>query len=238
MNSRTVEILADKSALIATVAQNLVQEIQKRAEAETVHIGLTGGSVGVGIMEKAVEFYTPELAADTRIHYWLSDERWLPVGDAERNDQQLDQAFFGPLNIASENIHRFLTSDSGKTLDEAAEIFTEKYNSFKSPAMDVLLLGVGPDAHIASLFPNSDNLGHTAKEILPIRNSPKPPPERLSFSLPMLNQAKNVWFCFSGREKAWVFEQLEAGTQSASAPVTMVFGTDETKVFVDASVRD
>lgn len=228
-------ILDTKEDLISTVAKRCLATITSLLEesSDTIHIGLTGGSVGVGIMQALASLDLNKASANARIHYWLSDERWLKTGDTERNDLQLTQAFFEPLGISEKHIHRYLYKNSETSVAEAATQYLHEWQDHGSPAMDVLMLGVGPDGHVASLFPGNEALGNSETTILPVYDSPKPPPERISFSMELINQSHRIWLSFAGADKAEVFHILKSGNTNTPLPVTQVKGKRETHIFVD-----
>src|SRR5690606_22439134 len=108
------------------------------------------------------------------------DERFVPVGHDDRNDVQSRRALLDSLDIPAENIHAVAGSDEGITLDAAAEQYAAELADFGTPeqpwpSFDVCLLGVGPDAHIASLFPDRPEIQVTDRAVLAVRESPKPP---------------------------------------------------------------
>ena len=95
---------------------------------------------------------------------------------------------------------------------------------------------VGPDGHVASLFPGYPQLDVDDQIAVPVTDSPKPPPERISLTLPALNRSKSVWFLVSGTEKAAaVARALADGTDLHDCPAAGVSGADETIWFLDRS---
>ena len=132
--------------------------------------------------------YWDEKVDWSRVQLWWGDERWLPSGDAARNDRQAQDALLDHVALRQENIHRFAASDGGLELDAAASEYAQTLAGVAAegstvPHFDIAFLGVGPDGHIASLFPGREDISVTDATVISVRNSPKPPPERLSLTL-------------------------------------------------------
>ncbi len=208
----------------------------------TVHLALTGGTVGIEILTAIRD--SPLLTGLdwSKVQFWWGDERWLPTGDAERNDFQAESALLNLLLardlIADSQVHRFAATDSGLTIDEAAEEMSARLAEFaeareESPVFDLVFLGVGPDAHIASLFPGKSEIGLAGAKAVPVRNSPKPPPERLSLTLAALNRSERTWLCLAGEDKAAALRLTLSGTGPAEAPAAGVSGQIETRYYAD-----
>ena len=102
------------------------------------------------------------------------------------------------------------------------------------PRFDVTFLGVGPDGHIASLFPERSGIRERDATVIPVRNSPKPPPERLSLTLPVINSSVRVWLVLAGADKASALGLTLAGASLNEVPAAGVEGTSSTLFFVDA----
>lgn len=238
---RIVHIVEDRDALIQNIADEFVAVIgQALADRETVNICLTGGTVGIGVLA-AIGAEHRRTALDwNRIHLWWGDERWLPAGDPERNDAQAQHALLEHLSIPTANIHRFPASDGRYDLDAAAEAYARELSANASqpssvPAFDLVFLGVGPDGHIASLFPGREGIREKDATVIAVRNSPKPPPERLSLTLPVINSAERVWLCMAGADKAAALGLALAGASEIDVPAAGARGHSRTVFFVDGA---
>ena len=120
-------------------------------------------------------------------------------------------------------------------VEAGADAYSDTMRSLGSGAFDVLMLGVGPDGHVASLFPGFPQLDVDDRIAVAVTGSPKPPPERISLTLSALNRAKAVWFLVSAEAKApAVARALAAGTDLHDCPAVGVTGTDETIWFLTA----
>jgi 6-phosphogluconolactonase len=236
---KQVVIDTDPAALGASVARRFLHRVAKRTRAgKTVHISLTGGSMGSAVLKAAaLSPVAPEIDWSL-VHFWWSDERFVPRGHADRNDQQAIDAFLGGLDIPSGNIHSAAASDEGVSLDEAAQAYAAELATFAAdgkawPSFDICFLGVGPDGHIASLFPDREEIHVTDASVLPVRESPKPPPERVTMTRPVINDSQRVWMVIAGADKASALGLALAGASYAVLPAAGAKGRKRTVFFVD-----
>ena len=232
-------VYGSKTELIRAVAKRFLtlveQELTKRPE---VHIVLTGGSVGIGVLAQAAQLLDDTEIDWYRVHFWWGDERWLPLGDAERNDAQAQEAFLDGLGLPPENLHPFASSDAGYSLVEAEAAMNQELANFAAagqshPEFSLCFLGVGPDAHIASLFPGLPQIHHDTLGTVAVIDSPKPPSERLSFTLPLINSAERIWLVMAGADKAEALQAAVGPVEAAQYPVSAVAGVMETLLFSD-----
>ena len=142
------------------------------------------------------------------------------------------------LELPAENLHPFPASDGELSLDEAAEAYAAELaqhgvDGLPHPIFDITFLGVGPDGHIASLFPHRSGIQVTDRTVIPVRNSPKPPPERLSLTRPVINSSQRVWLVLAGADKASALGLALAGASRDEVPVAGIKGRKRTVFFVD-----
>ncbi len=238
-NERRVLVHPDKQALIGSVAARFITKtLDILDELGSANIVLTGGSVGIGVLAAINESSARDTLDWSRVHFWWGDERWLPAGDAERNDQQAFDALLSHIDIPAANIHPFPASDGPLDLDAAAahyavELAAHAEEGAELPRLDITFLGVGPDGHIASLFPNRSGIQVTDSSVIAVRNSPKPPSERLSLTRPVLNHSDRVWLVLAGSDKAPALGLALAGASRDEVPVGGVKGRKRTVFFVD-----
>ena len=229
----TLEAYADKQELIDNIDEIFEETVKDLLQQqENVHVVLTGGTVGIALLENI----DPTHKLDwKRIHLWWGDERFVPAGHPDRNEGQATAALIHRLPIPAENVHRMPASDAGLTLDEAVDAYDDELAQFwpELPEFDITFLGVGPDAHIASLFPGLEGIEVDDRAVIAVRNSPKPPAERISLTLPALNNSKNVWVVASGADKADAIYAAFTCESASEAPVSAVEGTEETVFFTD-----
>jgi 6-phosphogluconolactonase len=229
----------DSNELMAVVGGRVIRTAQRTlAKQPSMNIVLTGGSVGIGVLA-AIRVADDRDAVDwSLVHFWWGDERWVPDGHPDRNEQQARDALLDSLQLPADNIHPFPASDGGLDLDAAAEHYSAALAAASSddsglPHFDILLLGVGPDGHIASLFPDRPDLVDAPGTVVAVRNSPKPPPERLSLTLTAINSAERVWIALAGADKASALGLALAGAGRYQVPVAAVEGRRKTVFFVD-----
>src|SRR6218665_369653 len=244
---RQVFVHPSKAALASAVAARFLTKLRdildNHAIPDTV---LRGGMIGIAVLAEVAASPAHRAIDWSRVHLWWGDERWLPAGDAERNDHQarlallsvLSSERMGPLRLPEHNIHPFPTSDSGLTLDAAAEAYPAELEAFASvghthPPFDITFLGVGPDGHIASLFPHRSGIRVTDRNVIPVVNAPKPPPERLSLTRPVLCCSKRIWLVLAGADKASVLGLALGGASRDEVPVAGIRGRRRPVFFVD-----
>ena len=239
-SARRVLVNADKSALAGSVAARFITKmVDLLDQQDTVNIVLTGGSVGIAVLTAINDSPARDSIDWSRVCVWWGDERWLPQGDAERNDGQAETALLNNVALRPENIHRFAASDGDLDLDAAAEQYREQLalaageSYMTTPRFDITFLGVGPDGHIASLFPEAPGIRVADAAAIAVRNSPKPPSERLSLTLATINSSDRVWLVLAGADKAVALGLALAGANTFEVPVAGVEGRKRTVFFVD-----
>lgn len=237
--TRRVLVHSDREELMRAVAGRVIRTAKRTLDTkESMNIVLTGGSVGIGILAAIAAAVDRGDVAWERVHFWWGDERWVPAGHADRNEQQARDALLGALNLPEENIHPFPASDDGLDLDAAAqryaaELAAATLDESGLPHFDILMLGVGPDGHIASLFPDRPDLVDAPGTVVAVRNSPKPPPDRLSLTLGAINSAERVWIALAGSDKASALGLALAGAGRYQVPVAAAEGRRKTVFFID-----
>ena len=236
---RRVLVYDDKAQLAAGVATAFHSHVVTALAAQEglIHLALTGGSMGIASLAAIAQLPDSGIGWD-RIHLWWGDERWLAADDPERNALQADHALLDHIAIAPQNVHRCPASDAGLTLDEAVTAYRTELARFDHagwghPAFELVFLGVGPDGHIASLFPGRPEIEVTEQPVIAVRNSPKPPPERLSLTRPVLNSAAHVWMVLAGLDKAVPLGLALAGASRNEVPAAGIKGRVETVYFAD-----
>ncbi|CAL8303465.1 unnamed protein product [Merluccius merluccius] len=183
-------------------------------------LGLSGGSL--------VSMLSKELPAlpDLDCSKWVvgfCDERLVPADDPESTYGLYKTQLFTKVNIPESAI---LSIDSSLPVNECAEDYTRKlkkaFPDDDKPVFDMLLLGMGPDGHTCSLFPDHPLLEETAKIVAPISDSPKPPPQRVTMTFPVVNSARCVAFVSTGGSKAPVLKEVLEGREGPALPAARV----------------
>jgi 6-phosphogluconolactonase len=239
-NERRVLVHPDKQALAAAVAARfLTKIIDVLEEQELAHVCLTGGTMGSAVLEAIAASPARDTVDWGRIHFWWSDERYLPRGDAERNETQSRAALLDALELDPAHVHALPAPGEQPDIEQAARAYEAELAAAAPegaayPKFDVLFLGVGPDGHVASLFPEHPQVRETERVVVPETDSPKPPTERLSFTIPVINSADRVWLVLAGADKAGALGLTLAGASMTEVPAAAVEGRKRTVFFVDA----
>lgn len=195
---------------------------QSLASQELAHISLTGGTMGIAVLAAIAQSPLKDTVDWSRVHFWWSDERFVPRGDADRNEQQAHDALLTSLNLPAANLHLMGAADEFESAQAAAQAYRAELAAYapageQGPLFNLTLLGMGPDGHIASLFPGRSEVLEAEEAVLPIADSPKPPPTRVSLTLPVINFSERIWFLISGADKAPATARLLQAAQLAEA---------------------
>ena len=223
-----LHVAADRAALVADAADRLAAAIADAIAARgRALVAVTGGSVGIELLaalgERDVDW--------ERLHVTWSDERYVAADSPDRNAVQAREALLDRVPIPADHVHELPAAD-GTTLDQAALRATSVLE-WLGP-VDVTLLGVGPDAHIASLFPGLPGVEEPGERVIAVRDSPKPPPERLSFTLGAIAASERTWLIVAGADKAEAVRLALGDADAATAPVAHARGRVETLLLADA----
>ena len=196
------------------------------------HIALTGGTVGILTLQVLPNAISESQLDISNVHFWWGDERFVESSSSDRNFNQAMTAFSDQIEIAPEKIHDFPSSDNGLDLESAKEQFIQHMKQVfgeHEPAMDLTILGMGPDGHVASLFPG---MNHDGDLIVSVDDSPKPPPQRLSFSMELINRSERIIFVVAGIDKAEAVEAIHKNPE-CELPAAKVEAKGETLWIVD-----
>ncbi|MCE4024701.1 6-phosphogluconolactonase [Microbacterium sp. Au-Mic1] len=237
--AKRVVISEDPASLARLVADRFLVRVQARIrDGRLAHVALTGGSMGSAVLRAVAEDARTPQVDWSLVHFWWGDERFVPAQDPDRNAGQARTALLDRIPVPAENVHEMAASDAGLSLDEGAAAYAAELARFGDaerawPSFAVCFLGVGPDGHIASLFPDHAEIRVTDAAVLPVRNSPKPPPERITLTRPVINSSKRVWLVLTGAEKASALGLALAGANYENVPAAGAKGRKRTVFFVD-----
>lgn len=226
-------ISPDPTHLARILAQDLAHHIQvqaeRRSEKTPVEIAIAGGFVATTVLPALAEF-----AADIdwrKVRFWWCDERFVPEGDADRNDEEARRHLLDQL----EGVRTVpMPTDIGQGLAQALESFTEEWKTLMATrSLDVVVLGMGPDGHIASLFPGMYE-PLESRPIIAVEDSPKPPAQRLSLSMPVIVAAQRIYLAAAGLAKAEVLgETFTEGVDIRQLPVAALRQREDTRWYLD-----
>jgi 6-phosphogluconolactonase len=244
MSEASVAVHADPDLLAQAVAARLVVKLlDAQAERGQASVVLTGGRIAAAVYRAVTQLPARDAVDWSRVDVWWGDERFLPSGDPERNETQARSALLDQLPLDPERVHPMPASDGadGDDVDaaaarhaaELAEAARREGKRDGVPTFDVLMLGVGPDAHVASLFPDMAGVHETERTVIGVHGSPKPPPLRISFTLPTIGHAEEVWLTVAGDDKAHAVGLALRGAGPVQAPAGSVSGRRSTLWLLD-----
>lgn len=212
-------------ALAARLMSRLT-ELQR--DARTPQIALTGGRIATRAYQRLGAEGRSSAVDWSRVGLWWGDERFVPADDDDRNARQALTAL-AALPLDPERVHPMPASNDGLDLDAAAEAYDAELGN---TGFDICLLGMGPDGHVASLFPEHPS-SYAEGRVIGVRSSPKPPPERISLTLSVINSSTEVWFCVTGSDKAAAARLAVSGAGPIQLPAAGAHGRERTLWLID-----
>jgi 6-phosphogluconolactonase len=243
MTTADVVVHATKELLAEAIAARLVTSlVDAQARRSTASVVLTGGGMGTGTLAALATSPARDAIDWRRLDVWWGDERFLPSGDPERNETGARAALLDHVPVAPARVHAMPASDGpdAANVEAAAERYAGTLaaaagagDDGRVPVFDVLMLGVGPDGHVASLFPEHPAVHEDQRQVVEVHAAPKPPPTRISLTLPALNAAREVWFLVAGAEKADAVRLALSGAGPVQIPAAGVRGRQRTLWLLD-----
>lgn len=159
------------------VAERLVALLTKKAAAQDrIDICLAGGTAANAVYERMAELIVDVDIDYMKLHLWWGDERFVAATDPDRNSLQALERLARTLPIHSANIHMMAAKDGRKDSRESADVYETELGDTR---FDLVLLGMGPDGHTASIFPEHPSFKPTTRLVIGVEDAPKPPPERI-----------------------------------------------------------
>jgi 6-phosphogluconolactonase len=220
---------ADAEAAAKRAATEIARRLQAtRRERGAAHLALSGGSTPA----RTYELLASEVEDWQGIELWFADERCVGPEDEESNFRLARQTLLDAAGgLAEASVHRML-GELGP--DEGARLYEQDLRAHapaqsagdgqptRPPALDVIVLGIGPDGHVASLFPGAHTLDADEHQLcLGVRDSPKPPPERITLTLPVLHAAQRCVLLATGANKADAINAM-LGEPSRHVPASLL----------------
>ena len=207
------------------------------------HLVLTGGGIGTKVMAAIAAAPARDAVDWRRVDFWWGDERFAATGDPERNETGARAALLDHIGVDPARVHTIAGPDGpdGDDPDAAAARYAAELAAAAAstvnqgalaPAFDVLMLGIGPEGHVASIFPGSP-AARAGGSVVAVRDSPKPPPTRVSLTFGAIRAAREVWILASGAEKAEAVAQAVTGTSEDELPAAGARGTERTLFLLD-----
>jgi 6-phosphogluconolactonase len=232
-------------------ADDLAADVAARTLATLTHaqharglaaLVITGGSIMEAVWRELASSSANDAVDWSRVDVFWGDERYVPSDSPDRNDRPAKAILFDHAPFSAARLFPMPASDGpyGADLDAAAAAYADELVSARrpddpeeGPSFDVVLLGVGPDGHCASLFPEHPGVYDNSSTVIAVRNSPKPPPDRISLSFDGLNMAREIWVVASGEGKAEAVALALGGAGRTQIPSAGALGTKRTLWLVD-----
>jgi 6-phosphogluconolactonase len=211
--SGTPEILvhSDATLLARAVAARLVTRLVDAVSAAgRANLVLTGGGIGTAVLTELGAAPARDAVDWQLVDFWWGDERFAPAGHPDRNETGARSALLDKINTDPARVHPMPGPDGpdGDDPEAAAARYAHELAAATwpedhgpVPAFDILMLGIGPEGHVASIFPETP-AAYDNRPVVAVRGSPKPPPIRISLTFPSIRAAREVWILASGEEKA------------------------------------
>jgi 6-phosphogluconolactonase len=239
-----VLVHVDADLLAQAVAAHLAGRLTAAVAASgSASVVLTGGGIGTRVLAELARGPSRNAIDWSRCDIWWGDERFLPAGDPERNETGARAALLDHVGADPDRVHPMPASGGpdGDNPEAAAERYAGLLRAAARPqdhgavpSFDVLMLGIGPEGHVASLFPEMPAVYEAERMVVAVRDSPKPPPTRLSLTFPAIRAAREVWILASGAEKAdAVGLALSGSAAPARVPAAGARGREQTLFLVD-----
>jgi len=217
-------LYADPAELLSEVLAQLNEIIEIGLRVNGVfHLALTGGTLGTDLNHALVKNWNSHPGSFSGLHVWWSDERFVESGSSERNCAPVIQS----LTNSEIHVHTVKSSNEVASIEDAVAAYSK---ALDETFMDLTILGLGPDGHVASLFPGAAHIDNVEK-VIAITNSPKPPAVRVSFTLSMINASTLVWVIAAGANKADAVTKIIEG--DLSIPASYIRAVDHTRLIVD-----
>jgi 6-phosphogluconolactonase len=230
-----VEVHDSPEELATAVAGAFLRLVTVRQSAgEVPDVVLTGGTIADKI-HREIAGLAPGSGVDwSRVSFYWGDERFVGPDSEDRNAVQARKALLDGIGVDPARVHEVPSTADADSPDAAAAAYAEVVRAAGGGTFAVVMLGVGPDGHVASLFPGFPQLDVDDAIAVGVTGSPKPPPERVSLTFPALNRADEVWFVVAGDDKAEAVARAVAESGDVhDTPARGVRGQTATIWFLD-----
>ena len=239
MSKPEIVLHASPTLLAAAVAARLVTRlVDLQSTGKIPSVVLTGGSTGIDLLRYINSSPARDAIDWQRVELFWGDERFVPVDSDDRNEKQAREALLDHVPLNPSLVHAMAASDGpfGDDVDAGAQEYASliaRRNGF-----DITLLGVGPDGHVASIFPEHPGV-YDDRLAIAVRNSPKPPPTRISLTLSTIRTSSEVWVISAGEGKASAIAMALGGAGEIAIPAAGAIGKARTLWLLDkaAAVR-
>jgi 6-phosphogluconolactonase len=226
----------------ATAARLITRIVDIQTAAGSASLVLTGGGIGIAVLRALADTQASSAVDWPGVDVYWGDERFLPGGHPERNETQAREALLDNVGVDPARVYPMGASDGpwGNDPDAAANAYEELLLNRRrpedrgpAPSFDICLLGIGEEGHVASVFPGSPAVYETERAVIAVRGSPKPPPTRISLTLPAIRCAAEVWLIVSGPQKAAAVTMALRGAGEVGVPAAGATGRRRTLWLLD-----
>jgi 6-phosphogluconolactonase len=236
-----VVVHPDSDILAAATAARLIPRLlDAQTEYGTAALVLSGGGVGIATLRAVASSPARDAVDWGRVDVYWGDERFVPADDDERNERQAREALLDCVPFDPERIHPMPASDgpdaddveaaAARYADQLAELAPD---NAALPRFDVLLLGMGPEGHTASMFPDTAAVREQDRMVVAVEECPKPPSERISLTRPAIASAEEVWLIAAGEGKADALARAVRGAGPIEIPAASAVGRRRSLWLID-----
>jgi 6-phosphogluconolactonase len=238
-----IAVHAQANILASAAAARLITRlVDIQAAGSVPKLVLTGGGVGIAMLEQVRATVARDAVDWGEVEFYWGDERFLPPGDPERNETQARAALLDHLPVDPERVYP-MGADTGigpAGAEDAAQAYADLLagqarpeDHGPVPTFDITLLGMGGEGHTASVFPHSPAVYETERTVVAVHGCPKPPPTRVSLTLPAIRRSTEVWILATGDAKAAAVALALGGAGEVAIPVAGATGTRRTLWLLD-----
>ncbi len=233
MSDTEIRLHADETELAAATAARLITTVADlQADGRVPVVALTGGGVGTEMLRQVAQSAARGTVDWRRVEIFWGDERFVPGDSDDRNAKGAYEALLGQVDVDPTRVHEMAPSDGdfGDDPDAAAAAYAEIVAGIDT--FDIVMLGMGGEGHVASVFPDSPAV-HDTRSVVAVRDCPKPPPTRISLTLPTIRTADQVWMIVSGAAKAEAVGRAVGGASEVDVPAAGATGRVRTLWLLD-----
>ncbi len=212
-----LQVLKDKDAVARAAADFFVSLApQSQGDKRLFRVVLAGGTTPQALYALLASAEYRNRVAWDQVSFFFGDERAVPPDHPDSNYRTAQEALFRPLNIPEKHIYRMKAEqpDLEAVATDYERALRSVFDGERVPHFDLIFLGMGPDGHTASLFPGHPALAERKRWVVAVMDAPKPPPRRLTLTVPVLNAARLVLFMATGEDKAQALREVLEGNAS------------------------
>jgi 6-phosphogluconolactonase len=243
--SAPAEVIVHRDAGLlakAVAARIITRLVDAQASKGSASLVLTGGGIGGASLRAVRESPAVEAVDWRRLDIWWGDERFVARDSDDRNEKQAREALLDHVDVDPARVFAmgWAGGEDGNDADASAARYAETLASRARPEdhgpvprFDVLLLGLGPEGHVASIFPESPAAHEHERSVVAVHGCPKPPPTRVSLTQLAIQAANEVWVVAAGGEKADAARLALSGAGPLQVPAAGAIGRARTLWLLD-----